>query len=488
MFSTSSLLLLEAIGINIFVPLIAGILFLWIFFGTWIRGMALYSIAFFIGTGVVAYSLFNLQFLYFGVGMMEYLVLVVILSCILIAKLYFRKEKFRDYWNTLRISFSEKMLFGAFRESSFIQKIIIIWWSFFVISFSVVGFVFASHFPTYADDSFGNWNKPAINIYYDGWVEIFGTAEERLGRWREGYPIFMPIYKALISDSLGSFNDIYINFWQYFGFLFFLIFIVSVTFERTQNLLLSLLPAILVTGLPLIFFHSVEWYYDLACALYSVFTVYFLYRFLEEWDEKNLLLAFLFGCILTNIKNDGLVVYFIGIFLAFFVIVLLRKQAISFFRSVLTQKKILFSLLGSIIWFIAPAMFLKYYYGLWFNQAAGQTTGIGLSDTIHSEIFSVFPTIFFWEDNYNIALVFVVFLLFVPFWKKRTDIYPKLFLVLASIFVFCILIAVFLFTENYLWVMNQTTVNRVFTMVFVLLFSFSGILLYDKNHKKGSLL
>jgi hypothetical protein len=31
---------------------------------------------------------------------------------------------------------------------------------------------------------------------------------------------------------------------------------------------------------------------------------------------------------------------------------------------------------------------------------------------------------------------------------------------------------VFLLTSNYQWVMNQTTVNRVYTMIFVILFSF----------------
>jgi hypothetical protein len=43
---------------------------------------------------------------------------------------------------------------------------------------------------------------------------------------------------------------------------------------------------------------------------------------------------------------------------------------------------------------------------------------------------------------------------------------------LSPIIIFLILITVFLFTDNYKWVLDQTTVNRVFTMCFVILFSF----------------
>jgi len=44
----------------------------------------------------------------------------------------------------------------------------------------------------------------------------------------------------------------------------------------------------------------------------------------------------------------------------------------------------------------------------------------------------------------------------------------------------------FLITANYKWVLNQTTVNRVFTMVFVILLSFISILIFDyaNDYKK----
>jgi hypothetical protein len=49
------------------------------------------------------------------------------------------------------------------------------------------------------------------------------------------------------------------------------------------------------------------------------------------------------------------------------------------------------------------------------------------------------------------------------------------FLVLIGIF-----LAVFLFTENYKFVLDQTTVNRVFTMAIIVFFSSFG-LMFDEE-------
>lgn len=60
---------------------------------------------------------------------------------------------------------------------------------------------------------------------------------------------------------------------------------------------------------------------------------------------------------------------------------------------------------------------------------------------------------------------------FAYIYKKRDM--RTLLLLLTPIIIFIIFVLVFLLTENYIFAMNQTTINRVFTMSFVILLAFT---------------
>lgn len=68
-----------------------------------------------------------------------------------------------------------------------------------IIAFIVTTFIFVTHFPSYADDAFGNRHLPVINMVYDGGAKIFGQAGEILGRGRLGYPVMIPMMQAFIA-------------------------------------------------------------------------------------------------------------------------------------------------------------------------------------------------------------------------------------------------------------------------------------------------
>ncbi|MDD5213788.1 MAG: hypothetical protein PHG82_05170 [Candidatus Gracilibacteria bacterium] len=478
MFETSILLLLKALIINIIIPIITGILFIYLFFGTKFRGIILYIISFFIGTGVIAFSLFNLQFIYFGIGILEYLLLNIFLLLALIIKIFYKKQNFGNYIQALKISYENINL----NEINLSQKLVVIFGSIFVVISSIISFLYVANFPSYADDAFGNWHIPVLNIYEDSGVKIFGDKSEILGKGRLGYPIFIPIYKVIIADFFGGINDIYINLWQYLSFILFLIFVFYISIEKTKNPFYSILPLILILGLPLVFFHSVEGYLDLACAIYSVFSIYFLYLFLEKKDYDYLSMGLLFGFILSSIKNDGLVVYFAGIIIAFIIILVLKKEFKKIVLNSIKEKTMIIKSGFFALWFLIPFIAIKSYYGLGYNQAAGEAAGVGVSDKIHSEIFSMFSPIFLKMDNFNLALIFIAIIGYIVLKNIKKNIENNnLFIILSAVMIFLVLIAVFLFTENYLWVMNQTTVNRVFTMVFIILFAFTGFLLHEKK-------
>ncbi len=173
MFETSFVLFLKALLYNIVLPLVPGILFLWIFFGKKFEWIVLYILWWFVGVWVVAFSLFNLQFIHFGLGIGEYMIILWILIVVFVGKLLYKKESFHHYAPVLKI----KNIFPQIKKSFFllsqIEKIFTIVCGGMGIILLILTFVRVTNFPTYGDDSFGNRNGPAYNIYQDGWVKIF---------------------------------------------------------------------------------------------------------------------------------------------------------------------------------------------------------------------------------------------------------------------------------------------------------------------------
>jgi len=479
MFEISFLLFLKHLFFNLVLPILPWILFIYIFFWTKFKWVILYLLSFFVWTWVVAFSIFNLQIVHFWIWITEYFWLLLFLTLWFILKIYLRKNKLLNYVDTLKIKFNSDLL-KSYKKLSLIQKVWFYIMSLFVSVFIVITFIFSINFPSYADDTFPNWHRPVMNIYQDGWVKVFWSEDEILWRWRLGYPIFIPIYKVVIVNFVWWFNDIYINLWQYLLFLFFLLFVFNFSFSKTNNLFLSILPIFLVIWLPLVFFHCTEGYMDLPSAIYSVLVIYFLYKYLSSDDYDMLSLWLLFGFILSNIKNDWLIVYFSWIIIAFAVLILITKKVKQFFKWFLKNKNSLYSSIFFALYFLLPFIIIKSYYGIWYNQASWEVSWVTFS--FHPEIFSMLYPIFFNENNYNLILILFILVTYLVFKNLKSYIKSKMFfLYLSFLCIFSIFFIVFLFTSNYTFMMDQTTVNRVFTMCFIILCSFSSLLITNEN-------
>jgi len=480
MFETSFLLRFKTFLINIIVPLVPWIIFLWLCFGKKFHGFLLYILWWFIWVGVVAFSIFNLQFVHFGVWIKEYFIILWLLIIWFAVKIFYKKSSIKEYIKTLKIKNIYSDIKHSFNSLSKIEKIftIIIW--VFGLGFVVTTFIHNTQFPTYWDDSFGNWNTPAYNIYQDWWVKIFGDKDEILARWRLWYPIYTPIYKATITNFVWLFNDIYINTRQWLVFLWILLFVFNITFHKTKNIFYSILPIWLIISLPLVFFHAVEWYMELASAAYSIIAIRAFRSYLENKDYDYISLWLLSGFILSHIKNDWFVVYLPAILVALFIVLVsqkdFKKQILWFF------KKWYNWLLSGLyfLFFFLPFLIVKSYYNLWFNQAAWSESWVWISSKIHREIFSIFGNIFTKIDNYNTIFIVLALIIRIIIKRKNNLSTWEKFLLYAPLVTLIILILVFLFTENYMFVLNQTTVNRVFTIVFILLFGFSWYIFTNK--------
>jgi hypothetical protein len=478
MFEISFLLAIYYIILNLILPFLAWIMFLWIFFWNKFKGFLLYLFSWFSWVWVIFFSIFNFQFFHFWVWKIEYFILLILLIIIFSARLKIKWEKIKDYIDSFKLKFSFSFFKKDFLKLTKIEKVFFSICTIFLVFFVSLSFAHTLSFPNYFDDSFGNWNTPAMNIFYDGGFKLFWDKTEILWHGRLGYPIYVPIYKAIITDFVWYWNDIYSNIFQYFIFLFLVFFTILISYKHTKNLFYAILPATLITWLPLVYFHTLEWYLELTSATYAVLTIYSFYKFLEKKDYDFIILWTLFWIILSHIKNDWIIVYLPWIICSFLIILLLKKEFVSLFKN-LIKKENIYRFLFMIFFLFLPFLLIKAYYGIWFNQAAWEESAVWI-EKIHTEIFPIIKHIFINQDNYNIVLVFVV-LLFVWFFNNKNEKKNNLFILLSFILTFIIIILVFLLTSNYRFVMDQTTVNRVFTMIFVILFSFSSYLLAKKH-------
>lgn len=485
MFETSFILLLRSVLINIIIPLIPGIIFIRILFWKKHNGLSLLLLSWFLWVWVIANRMFDIQFLRFWIGIWEYMALIMTLLILWVIRLYYNWENIKSYINSIYMPLNIQNLIMSFNSLSLFQKrltgIIIS----FVSIFFINSFIFTTNFPTYADDSFWNWNKPILNMLHDGGIKIFGETNNILARWRLWYPLHIPIYKAIISEFNWWYNDIYNNLFQYFCFLFGIIFIGHMTFRKTNNIFLSVLPLGLICSLPLVFIHSVEWYMDLPSAIYSILVIRCFYQYLEQNDVQDLSLGFLFSWILMYIKNDWFVVYMWWISTALILTLLLKKNLMNTIKEYFSSKKDISIFIASFIIRFLPFLIIKSYYNLWFNQAAWESNWVAIK-TIHREIFDTIPNLFFTMDNYWASIIIIIFIWYYLYKIYHKKLYSLFFIGISGFFIFWLFLLVFLLTENYKFVLDQTTVNRVFSMSFLILYSFIGMIcdVYNKGHAK----
>lgn len=248
---------------------------------------------------------------------------------------------------------------------------------------------------------------------------------------------------------------------------------------------MALVAPALIMSLPLVFIHTTQGYMDLPSAIYTALAVIAFYQWIHtDGTRDDLMLGIAFLSIVSYIKNDGFVVYMAGTLLALVgYLVIFRKQMT---EKIATFKKLptWVGIAAIVLFFIVPFTFIKSYYNLGFNQAAGLSSDIGITASLHWEIFPVLWKTIWSLNNFSIApVILLVTIIMAITWRKRLA-KETWFALLAPLVIMAIFIFVFLVTENYKFVLDQTTSNRVFTMVFVVFFSSLALVLDDTMGKK----
>jgi hypothetical protein len=450
---------------NIVFPCLFGVPLVILLFDKKFSWLFLRVVSRFMWVAFIWWFLFNLQFFYFGISWVEICVWWILLVSCLFLKIYQKKSDLFGYFWLLTFSIRtiRQSIKNSFQSLSSTQRLFVVIGGVYLFLFTTVLVLSEWIFPTYADDSFGNWHPPVMNILHDGGITLWWEDDQVLGRGRAWYPIFFAVYKTAIASFLW-FNDIFINQSNLLFFLFGLCIIFWFVRNQTKNIFSVILSWLIVCGLPLVFFHAIEWYLDLSSGIALVISSIFLSLFFKEREYNRLILCVLFVSILVSLKNDGIVYAWSIVLWA--IIYGLLNNSLSIFAMSWRKYLWLFCVFS---WIALPFLLLKMYYWWWFNQAAWEISWVTVQ-AVHREIFSVFPQLFFFFDNYNVILLFILFIIICKstlysqnnFWKHSEGLFAIIFLL-----IFSALLWTFLFTENYRWVLDQTTVNRVFTVVFL---------------------
>ena len=220
---------------------------------------------------------------------------------------------------------------------------------------------------------------------------------------------------------------------------------------------------------------------ELASAAYSVLAIRAFWKFLEEKNYGYVALGILLISILAQVKNEGFVIYMPGVVIWFLIVLALQKRVKEFFKGLFKDKKNVWSSIGYVVYFMLPFLVIRMVNGLGLNPVSWAPTA---GKIFHPEVFNVLGPIFVKQDNYNIILWILFVLGITVAWKslKKKNIWMP---IISAIIIFGWFALTFFFTENYQWALTQTTINRVFTMCFVVILAFIWIIMNSYESKEN---
>ncbi|EKD29983.1 MAG: hypothetical protein ACD_78C00197G0018 [uncultured bacterium (gcode 4)] len=403
-----------------------------------------YVMGFILGIAVNSFLLFILGWWGVSIGVVKYIDILLVL---VVGFLNYRKNLWKRLFPT------------HFQLPKFTKRDIIVIPFLALILFKVFFSFFNSiYVPSYFDDEKGNWNIKSKIIYTTKTISTVPEDEAYLGGGaHKEYPLNFVLYKSYIADFIGVWDDSSINL---ITWIIFNLTILLVIFSF-PNRIFGIIVGYLIYSLPLVVWHSGTAYYDLTYACFYLLSIVFLFRSMENKDDIFLILIgiCLYSAVFT--KNEGMILVVPSILLG--VGYYLWKQH--------TIPKVFFVLVPLL--FLVPHMVFRWMYELPFNPTAAQA-----SYGFHSDSLSLYYTYFTQWGSYNIfwyAFVILTAYFFRDLWKER---YRWITLAIASI-MFAIFV-VFSFTNNYQFLLDQTTINRTLLVVTMSILYFYSRIAYDR--------
>ncbi len=297
----------------------------------------------------------------------------------------------------------------------------------------------AINIPSYFDDEKGNWNIKAKAIAQE---RVISTDPDNVAYlWGGGikkYPFNFVLYKVYVTDFIGHWSD------GYTGSITFIVFALTLllVFTSFKNPLHGLVASYLILSLPLVVWHAGASYFDLTYTCFYLLSLVFVMKYIEKNESIFLLVIgfLLYSAIFT--KNEGMVLVVPAVWLALATIFYKKKKGYSSLLFVMVP------LLLSI-----PHFIFRFIHNLALNPTSAEATY-----GFHSDALSLFYTYVTEWGSYNIFwFALVPFTIYLYKDLVKTEKLP----ITLSISAMGAMIAfIFTFSNNYQFLLDQTTINR----------------------------
>jgi len=399
------------------------------------NGLELLFFGFALGTGIIAWLLFNLSLfeisLSTGAAITTVFFVLVIIFHIVRRLIKSRPETSASaiYNNLHELKTGLQSRIKAQSSAGLLLLTVLLLW--IVLK---VCFVFFEDFnrPIFAFDSFVNWAGGAKFFFYNNSLVLDPLREHFLGsgyRMFLGHPLYLPLLQVWISNWIGGFHEVYVKAPSAFYFLGILA-ILFYELRKECGLWVSLLTVLLLAGSPLLTTHAMTSYADLPLAFYAFLGTVFFWRFIAKKEKRFIFISGIFLGIGMIVKNEGLL-FVVALFNSLLLFLIFNKG----------KKDILFcalSFLLPVIVIAGPWIVYKTSIGLGFGHTGNMSGLDWLSDPLQADIarkvhWEVLPTALkeiFLRPGFNLIFVFCIFLVLTGFKTILRDRVKYLFIIL----------------------------------------------------------
>lgn len=309
--------------------------------------------------------------------------------------------------------------------------------------------------PIIAQDSW--FNRSAKVFFYAKGLMLDPSNEHFFGRGYRiilGYPLLTFMEQIWVSFVIGGFHESLAKAWAPFYFVS-VISLVFFTVKKEGGLLPALLTACLLSAAPLLTFHALESYSDIALSYNLLAGSILLWRYMEKGGGNGeAALSGLFFGMAAFTKSEGLI-YLAAAGAALFSYNVIEKR----YR----WKSVLYFAVAAMV-YILPWLIFRAHYGLGYGHGYG--TGVGAADELgaipwskpHFEIWGIFfKEVFLSVDNGHIF----AFLGFISLIGSGVIIRSNIkYLLLILVIILCGFLAVYTMTHDYQYVLNRMATNR----------------------------
>ena len=296
--------------------------------------------------------------------------------------------------------------------------------------------------PVATYDSTTMWSYKAKVLYSESPQSFFDINNINYlgGNSHVNYPWNIPLMQFWLSELLGEFNDVAINY-IFVGFYISILILLYGFLRFYLSIFKSLTLVFLLSSMPLFFYHSYNAYADLPLSYLILASFGCLYLWLDSKERGCFNISAFYLSIAIFTKSEG-VLFIVALALLLLYLVRLKRL----------QRKQWYFYLGLVILCISPWEYFRLSHGLGITNEGGE---LGF----HPEVFYSLYSTFFLTNSFSIwwYVVLVVFLISI----KKIFTHKMLLFGWAYLFLLIFFYSIiYVSTDSYMAAITYTAVGR----------------------------